>query len=382
MSNKIIKEAKLNTSEKKKPGKERLEQTTGTGRSLGAKTILIVIGVIVVLVACIYVGIEQMSPKVVVTVDDEKYTLNDVGYYIYQGELQGNYVASFYAQMGMDYWNGELDDEGTTGGDQTANSVMSEITRYAIIYQEALAKGYSATDEDKKTAQEESDSLTANLTTKQKMITGLSEKEIYNAILEKTIAERYREDVITSLNVDYDEATKDITKTDYKQYDFQYYFASTKTTDDSGNEVDLSDDEKAELKTKMEEIAKKAETEKDFTKLIGEDESTIQFIEDEQLLAKDVGDKSAGFDVKLDSKITKLKKDEITKVLESDNGYYVIKLTDNTSTESYDDAIESAKEEADTDAFDKEYTENIEPNHTVTVNYKQWEKIPFGSYCS
>lgn len=382
MSNKVIKEAKLNTSEKKKPSQQRLEQTTGTGSSLSAKTILIVIGVIVVLAACVYVGIDQMSPKVVVTVDDEKYTLNDVGYYIYQGELQGNYMANFYAQMGMDYWNGELDDEGTTGADQTADSVMSEITRYATIYKEAVAKGYSATDEDKKTAQDETDTLMEGLTTKQKMITGLSQKEIYNAILEKTIAERYRKDVITSLKVDYDEATKDITKKDYKQYDFQYYFVSTKTTDADGNEADMSDDEKAELKTKIEEIAKKAKTEEDFTKLIAEDEQTIQFNEDGQLLAKDVGDESTGFDVKVDSKITKMKKDEISEVLEGENGYYVIKLTDNTSTESYDDEIQTAKDDADTNAFNEEYTNNIEPNHTTIVNYDEWEKIPFGSYCS
>ena len=382
MSNKVIKEAKLNTSEKKKPSQQRLEQTTGTGSSLSAKTILIVIGVIVVLAACVYVGIDQMSPKVVVTVDDEKYTLNDVGYYIYQGELQGNYMANFYAQMGMDYWNGELDDEGTTGADQTADSVMSEITRYTTIYKEAVAKGYSATDEDKKTAQDETDTLMEGLTTKQKMITGLSEKEIYNAILEKTIAERYRKDVITSLKVDYDEATKDITKKDYKQYDFQYYFVSTKTTDADGNEADMSDDEKVELKTKIEEIAKKAKTEEDFTKLIAEDEQTIQFYEDGQLLAKDVGDESTGFDVKVDSKITKMKKDEISEVLEGENGYYVIKLTDNTSTESYDDEIQTAKDDADTNAFNEEYTNNIEPNHTTIVNYDEWEKIPFGSYCS
>lgn len=382
MSNKVIKEAKLNTSPKKKPGSQRLEQTTGTGKSMGAKTILIVIGVIVVLAACVYVGIDQLSPKVVVTVDEEKYTLNDVGYYIYQGEQQGNNVASFYAQMGMDYWNGELDDEGTTGADQTADSVMSEIIRYATIYQEAVGKDYSATDDDKKTAQEETDSLTQNLTTKQKMITGLSEKEIYNAILKKTIAERYRKDVIASLDVDYDEATKDIKKKDYKQYDFQYYFVSTKSTDDEGNEVELSDDEKAQLKEKMEEIAKKAKTEEDFTKLLGEDEQTIQFKKDGQLLAKDVGVENAGFDEKLDSKIIKMKKNEISDVLEGEEGYYVIKLTDNTSTESYDDAIQTAKDDADTTAFDEEYTNNIEPNHTANVNYDQWEKVSFGSYCS
>ncbi|MDE7425292.1 MAG: peptidyl-prolyl cis-trans isomerase [Lachnospiraceae bacterium] len=382
MSNKVIKEAKLNTSKKKKPSQQRLEQTTGTGKSLGARTILIAIGIVVVLIACVYVGIDQMSPKVVVTVDNKKYTLNDVGYYIYQGELQGNYMASFYAQLGTDYWNGELDDEGTTGADQTADSVMSEITRYATIYQEAVAKGYSATDEDKKTAQNETDTLTKDMTTKQKMITGLSEKEIYNAILEKTIAERYRKDVITSLKVDYDKATKDITKKDYKQYDFQYYFVSTKSTDDKGKETDMSDDQKAELKTKMEEIAKKAKTEKDFTKLIGEDEKTIQFNEDGQLLAKDAGNENTGFDVKLDTKITKMKKDEISKVLEGENGFYVIKLTDNTSTESYDDAIKSAKDEADTNAFNEEYTNNIEPNHTTNINYDEWEKVPFGSYSS
>lgn len=382
MSNKVIKEAKLNTSPKKKPGTQRLEQTTGAGKSMGARTVLIAIGIVVVLAACIYVGVEMFSPKVVLTVDDEKYTLSDVGYYIYQGEQQGNYIANFYAQMGTDYWNGELDDEGTTGADQVADSVMSEITRYAVIYQEALEKGYSETDDDKKAAQEETDTLVEGLTTKQKMITGLSEKEIYNTILKKTIADSYREQVIKSLGVDYDAATKDIKKKDYKQYDFQYYFASTKSTDEEGNETDLSDDEKAQLKTKMEEIAKKAKSEDDFTKLIGDDETTIQFNKDGLLLAKDAGVENSGFDTKLDAKLVKLKKDEITGVLEGEEGYYVIKLTDNTSTKSYDDAIQTAKDDADTDAFDEEYTNNIEPNHTAVVNYDQWEKVPFGSYSS
>lgn len=383
MSNKVIKEARLNTSEKKKPSQQKLEQKTSIGGgSIGARAILIAIGLIVVLVSCVYVGIEMMASKIVLTVDDKKYSLSDAGYYIYQGESEGNQMAMMYAQyMGKDYWNEEMDDEGNTGADMTAEGIISNLTKDAILYQEAVSKGYEATDEDIKAANEETSKMMENFSRKQKLITGLSEKEINNAILKKTIGERYRKDVITSLKVDYDKATKNIKEKDYKQYDFQYYHVKTKNQDDNGNETDMSDAEKSKLKTQMEKIAKKAKSE-DFTKLIGEEEKTIEFNQDGQLLAKDAKDENSGFDKKIDSTIMKMKKDEVSEVLEGEDGYYIIKLVDNTSKESYDNAIKEAKEKADNTAFEEEYSKNIEPNHTVSVNDEVWSGVKIGSYCA
>lgn len=379
MSNKIIKDAKLNTSSEKHEPK-RLQQTTGAGVNFSAKAVLIVIGIVVVIFACAYVGYEQMKPVVAFTVDGEKVTLADMGYYIYEGEQQGNSMASIYQSVygaDYDYWNSQ-DENGNTPADSLSSTVIEDAKQTILLYKEAVKKGYSATDDDKKSATKERDEIVKNLGAKQKMKTGLSSEDLYQSILKKTVAERYKKDLIKSLNVDYKKATKDITKKDYKQYDFQYYYVETAETDENGESKELSDAEKKELKKKMDELAKKAETAKDFAKLLGDDEKTIQFQESGQILEKD----EEVLDKKVDAAIKKLKVNEISGVLEGESGYYLVKLTDNTSTKSYDDAISEAKSNADNEAFNKEYTNNIEPNYKVSVNDDDWDAIKLGNYCS
>lgn len=378
MSNKVIKDAKLNTaSEKKKSEPKRLKQTAGSSMNLSARTVLIAIGAVAVIVACVLVGYDMLKPKVVLTVNEEKLTLKDVGYYIYQGEQQGNSMAGVYQQFygeGYDYWNAE-DENGSTAADTLATTIMDEVSQDMVLYKTAVAKGYSATEDDTKTATEERDEIVKDLTKKQTMITGLSSDELYNTILKKTVAARYKKDVIKDLNLDYDDITKDIKKKDYKQYDFGYYYVSTTTTDDEGNTKDLSDAEKEKLKKQMDELATKAATAEDFAKLLDTDEKTIQYTEEGQLIEKD------GFDKKLDKIIKKMKVNEISEVLTGEEGYYIIKLKDNTSTESYDNAISEAKTSAEEEAFSEEYNNNILPDYTVEINYDVWDNVKIGSYC-
>ena len=88
MSNKIIKDAKINTSasNKKKSEPKRLQQTTG-GASVGisARAVLLTIGAIVVILACVYVAYDQLREKVVMSVQGtngtkNEYSMNDFGY--------------------------------------------------------------------------------------------------------------------------------------------------------------------------------------------------------------------------------------------------------------------------------------------------------------
>ena len=378
MSNKLIKEAKINTSskEKKKTEPKKLQQNVSS-TGFGVKNIVAAVLAVVVVFACIFVGYDQMKAKVLLTVGEEKLTLKDLGYYIYQGEKEGNYYASMYEQFygaGYDYWNEEGED-GTTQAENMGEAIMQEAIYDETLYLKATESGYTATDNDIKTATEQRDELAKELTKKQKMIRGLSSSELYDVLLKKAIADRYKTDVITGFGLDYDEITADIKEKDYKQYDFQYYHVSTTTTNDDGESVSVSDDEKANLKARMDELAVSAETAEDFTKLLGEDEETITFNENGQLIEKD------GFDEKIDKKIKKMSKDEVSDVLEGEDGYYLIKLIDNTSKESYETAVETAKTNAEEEAFEEEYTNNIEPGYVSEINYDEWDYVKIGSYC-
>lgn len=394
MSNKIIKDAKINTSasNKKKSEPKRLQQTTG-GASVGisARAVLLTIGAIVVILACIYVAYDQLREKVVMSVQGtngtkNEYSLNDFGYYIYEGEATGETTAGFYKQYygeDYDYWNAEMDDDGNTNAMMLADSIISESTKDFVLYQAAMDNGYEATQEDKDAAKKEADEATKAMTAKQKMITGLSNSDVYDVILKRKIAERYKADVITSLGVDYKEATKDITEKDYKQYDFEYYYVSTEgTVNEDGETVELTKDEIAAKKEVMDKFAKTVESAEDFSTIFGNDENGnpktsnedgVEYVSAGQMLVKD------GFK-NLDKQIIKMKVGEVSKVLEGEDGYYIIKMKDNTSTEAYDNAIQQAKDSADASAFDEEYSTNIEPNYTVDVDYDVWDNVAIGSY--
>ncbi len=394
MSNKIIKDAKLNTSasNKKKAEPKRLQQTTGGSVGISARAVLLTIGAIVVILACVYVAYDQLRTKVVMTVEGtngtkEEYSMKEFGYYIYEGEAQGEEMASLYSQIygeAYDYWNAEADDNGNTNATLLADNVITEATEDFVLYQSAVDNGYVATDEDKQTAKDNTATAIERMSGKQKMITGLSEDEVYNVLLMQTIGERYKNDVITSLELDYDEITADITEKDYKQYDFEYYYISTAgtETDEDGNTIELTKDEIAAKKEIMENFAKTVESAEDFSTILGTDEEGtavtsnadgVEYMAEGQMIAKD------GF-AGLDKYIKKMKAGEVSDVLEGTDGYYIIKLTDNTSTESYDNAISQAKETAEEEAFDEEYTSNIEPNYTVNVDYDIWDNIAVGSY--
>ncbi len=393
MSNKIIKEAKLNTTttKKKKTGEvKRMQQSTGTSVGITAKGVLLTLGAVAVVFSCVYVGYDQLRTKPVMTVEGQdgnevSYSIKDLGYYVYEAEAQGESMSSLYAQFygeGYDYWNAEMGDDGSTAADVAAETVISEATEDFILYQQAVAEGYSATDEDNTTVTDNLNSTVENMTKKQKMIKGLSEKEMREVILKQTIGERYKKDKIASLGIDYDAIKKGINKKDYKQYDFQYYMISTKTETDEGQQ-DMSKEEKAAAKEKMEAFLTTATGAEDFATILGNDENGeaitqneegIAYHGDGQLIEKD------GFDAKIDKAIKKLKVGDVSEVLEGEDGYYIIKMTDDSSTASYDNAVQEAINSEEESAFDEEYTTNIEPNYTVNVDYDVWDTVKIGNY--
>ncbi len=395
MSNKIVKDAKLNTAstskEAKKKQPKRLQQNTGGSVSFGARTVLLTLGVIVVIAACIYVGYNSLRVKTIMSIKDKsgkttEYSIKNLGYYVYQGEAQYDTMyKSLYANYGMgdfNFWE-QGGDDATNAADSLSESIITDAQEDFILYQQAVSEGYEATDDDKKDAQKQTDEAVKNMTKKQKLIRGLSEKEVYNCILKQVIGERYKKDKIASLNLDYDKITAKVKKKDYKQYDFQYYTIATTKTNDDGKSESLSKDEIKNLKSKMSDLLKQAKSADDFTTLFGKDDNGkaktqnddgISFVENGQLIEKD------GFDKKVDAKIKKMKVGEISAVLEGEDALYIIKLTDNTSTDSYDNAVKEAKSTAEEDAFKTEYTDNIEKNYDVKVNDKVWENVHIGQY--
>ncbi len=363
---------KNNEREKQAARLQQGVKGTPTGNVMKA---VMAIGIILVIAVCALVGYDQLKPQLILTVNDEKIYLSDAMYYIYNVEASATMYDGLYQQIyGSSYWD-YVDDDGNTGSELAKTEVMNNLTKDTVIYHMATDAGYTITDEDKANGQQQYTELAGRLSAKQKLETGMSKKELTNVLTRKAMNDRYKTDIIASCNLDYDSIKGEISEKDYRQYDIQYYYVSTVTTDEEGNQITVSDEEKAAALEKIQSIADTAKTAEDFTKVVDtETDQSITFNEDASFT-----EANGRFGDKMDKKIKAMKNDEISAVLESEDGYYVVKMINNNSTESYDQAVESAVSSAEEEAFQKKYEEQL-GNYTVVVNDDVWEMIVLGNY--
>lgn len=358
--------------------KEKKKAYHGSGSMPLGKTmrnILIGIGILTVIVMIVMVCLEQFERKWILKVDDQTVYLDEMTYYIYSEEQNASMYDSLYQQIyGVSYWDYENED-GTTGTEQSRSNILSTVTQEQILYKEATNAGYSISDEDKETAKENVKEVLESLTKRETLKKGLSESDI-TAIYEKqAMIERYRDDIIAEANIDYDAIKEDIKYEDYRQYDVQYYYVGTVSTDEEGNETKLSDSEKKERLQKMEAILQKAKDGTEFESLIDDNEELIEFTKDASFTKTDSGN----IDEDVETTAMKLKNDEISDIIEGSNGYYLVKMIDNNSKESYNDEIETKTTEKEDEVFNEKYQEMIN-KYNIEVNQDQWEQVKLGSF--
>ena len=345
--------------------------------------ILTVLCVVLVVVLCVGVAIQQFKPKVAVTVGGTKFTLDDMMYPIY--ELESTYLPynEWYQSMsGGTIWEADYQGEaGTMSGVSNSigwkQEVLNAEVQYEILYQKAKEAKYELTEDEKKDAAEDAKEALEGLSWLQKMQLNISESKLTERFEKRALADRFKKDQQEELNKDVDEekTIADISKEDYRQYDIQYYYAPLKISTEEGEAKELTSDEKKELKGKMKEIASQAKTAEDFTTLIGEDESSITLEKEGKFTEKDgwtyVSDKNL-------KKIKKMKNGTVSDVILDENYYVVVKMVDNNSEEAYktacDDAIKAKQNSAYSDWYDKE-----QEKYDVVVNTDVWTDVVIGT---
>lgn len=313
----------------------------------------------------------DVTDTIAVTVGEHVINLNEMMYYIYAIEASGeNYETYYQTYYGTSYWDLEYT-EGVTMRDQTKTYIMDTVVLYEILYDKALEAGYTITDDEKSEAETNADAVMEQISEEQLAITGFN-KEILLTIQEKLIiGQKYYEDLTTGFDIDRDKIASEFNIEDYRQYDTEYVFVATSTYDTSYQIIELSDEEKAVALETITGALEKAKAGESFSDIVAEDETmmtnTISFI---------YGDTNA--DVAYEDAAIKLENDEIaSSVIETSIGYYIIKMLDNNSTESYDSAVEEAVSLAEEEAFNAEY-EVIKKDYTITINNEAWDPIVMG----
>lgn len=313
--------------------------------------------------------------SLVVTVGDNKVYMDEMMYYIYAMEANANQYEQLYQQYyGTSYWDMEVE-KGVTVRDQMKTYVMDTAVMYTILYNKAVAEGYKLTEEEKTTAKTNAESLLSQISDEQLKLTGFTNENLI-AVQEKlALGERYYNDLIESFDIDDQAITDSVSKDDNRQYNTEFLTIPTVTYDKEYKQVPLSDKELTKAKEAMTSALEKAKSGEAFADIAKElttdsltiTNSTLNFVKDD-----------GNAEAKYQEAALKLKKDALTEgIVETDTAYYVIKMVDDNSTESYDAAVQKAITDAENEAFTKKYDE-IKKDYTVTENAEVWGKIVMG----
>lgn len=312
-----------------------------------------------------------------VTIDDEKYTMADLLFYIYSFEAQiDSYDQMYQYYFQTSYWDMEIDEETKlTVREDAKQQAMDTAIRYEILYKEAVKKGYELTDKEIESVKSSVKSSIGLLTKEQLALTGFTEENVSDVQLRWALADKYYTDIIESFNIDKDKIKAGIDKEQYKEYATKSIEIPITKTNEDGESKPLSEKEKAAAKEKIEAVYKKVKAGKALDKVLGEDETELFYNEDMSFLPNDEQETT---DKKYMAAAVKLKKGEVSGIVEGDEAYYIIEMVDDNATKSFDQAVTEAITEEENSRFDEEF-EKIKKNHTVEINNKVWDKVVMGN---
>lgn len=309
--------------------------------------------------------------KLVVTVGDSKIYLDEMMFYIFMTESQLDQIDQMYqAYMGMSYWDQEYS-EGVTVREYSKTTTMDMAVQYEILYTEAVKAGFKLSEEDKEASVENIEQIMEALSEAQLEKTGLTKEIVTTAWNKSAIAYNYMADLIEGFDIDDEGIRASINQEDYRQYDTQTLFVSTISYDEDGQSVEMSDSEKAEVKKKIDAYVEKAKAGEDFATLVEEDEDVVS--SDRSFLVNDEHTTEEFKEAAL-----KLKKEEVSNVLEMEDGYYIIKMVDDNSDESYESAVNEAIQEEENTRFQEAY-EEMKNSYKITINEDVWGEIELGN---
>lgn len=381
----------MNSAKKALKNQDQNQKRLGDAGDKKNPIALIVIVAVVSLILIVGVAYDSFKPQNAVTIDGKKISIEKMMYNIWTTETQYEYMDQIYQMnFGSSYWD-MMAGSGTTYRDQAKDEVMNQEIQAALMYQDALDAGYKLTEDEEKEVEEELQDILKMYSFWNRMRMGFTKSYLKKQIGRAKIVSRYREDLIEGFDVDDEEIKKDFKEADYKEYEIEYYSAPITEEDEDGNSITIGKKELSAVEEEMKDLRKDADTAEDFSKLLPEEESddgeeeSAESEENEASITYNSGSflEKDGWQYASDKNcdiIKKLKVDEISDVIvDEESGYmYFVKLTDNTSTESYDEAVENAITEAENTAFDEWY-EALKEKHKVKVNDKVWDTVEMGN---
>ena len=307
--------------------------------------------------------------KVLFSYDGTDVTLKKA--WIYGKMTAAQYESYYTSYFGENFWTMDMgtDDEGnaTTFEDYVKEQVVTQIKQVIVLNNKAEEVECSLTDEDKEQCAEYAKAFAEDESGKAILAEcGATEEDMQEIYEENALASKVQEYMIkdTDTNVSDDEARKTTIS--------RVVFATTKT-DDDGNTVDMTDDEKAQVLA----TAQAAQEELKAGKSIADIAEAQEYTNIDETFAAGESEEGEAFEKMLAG----MKDGDITQeVQECDNGYVIAQLTAYTdadaTAENKETIIAERQQEKFKEVYD-EWTKDLEAewSYKEDVDQELWTEL-------
>ncbi len=317
--------------------------------------------VAVLVMICSFAACSKDRGKVVFTTgfeEDELFRIGEVSctlpeYMIYLTNMQNKYEEAF----GEEVWN--ITFENAALEDNVKDIALAQIAQMKSVYLLALKEEVKLTEDEEAKLQKASKEYFDSLSETEVKALGVTEKDVRDLYKEYALAQKVYEQIVSQVN-------PEISDDEARTVVVEQIYLKTHVVDSSGKKLEYSSSMKADCLETMQEIHEALVTEgKDFTELAG------KYSESEEIrLSLQKGDAPA----MIDNVVFNLRTDEVSDIIETEEGYYILKCISTLDRAQTDANKLVIVEQRKKDAFNQEYDAFV---NTLArkLNEKLWQKV-------
>ncbi len=275
---------------------------------------------------------------------------------------QAMYDSYYMAIFGENMWESDLYGNGNTMTQDVKDEIEEELQTLYLLQAHMDEYDISVSEEEEAAILKAADDfIAANSKEAVKQIGAENKDNVTELLRLRTIQNKMHNRMI-------EDADTEVTDEEAAQRSFSYVSVSTSgTTDADGNQVEYTEEEKADLKAAAQEVAK-AEDFDAAAEAAGYTVSTASYGSAE--------DENATMDTAVLEAADALKEGEVSDVIETDSAYYVVRL----DSEHDEEATASKKEELISQKQEDYYNDILDGWKEAskwTLNESEWAKVTF-----
>lgn len=288
---------------------------------------------------------------------DELFRIGDISctvpeYMLYLTNTQNRYERVF----GEEIWSVTF--EGTTFEDNMKDIVLAKIAQMKSVYLLAKEKGLTLTEEEEKLLEQAADEYFQSLNETEIEAMGVTKETVLQLYTEYALADKVYQQIIAEVN-------PEISDDEARTITVEQILLKTYAEDSEGKTIAYTENMKAEALEKIQEIRELAtDGEHGFTELAAKysEEETIRF-----------SFKKGEVDAAIEEVAFNLQTDQVSEVIEGQNGYYLLKCINTFDKEQTDANKLVLIEERKNEAFGQEYDAFVS-TLARKLNEKLWQE--------